>query len=301
MAIVHLDEVPQMLESILSKLDITLSTLRDDLRGVDNRTLTDIYTHLGDRLPRTIYDSVGNELSGYIKNIDVALSSRASETTLSGIKARTDKLTFDASSYLYVDAAVVANPPNLDVALSSRASETTLSSFSGKFPPATALGDALGNPTTTIVGSALLGWDGSYWRRLVVDSASRLRTVVESLPSLPSGTNTIGAVFADYLTADSINGSVSTTEVVGTSVDCRKRGGKIVYMMNTQDVDVTVTIEGSDNGTDWYTIRSGIPLLAGGTKYGVLNDRHAYVRARAVASAAPTTGVVKITVAMMSW
>ncbi|MCD6240377.1 hypothetical protein J7K27_02480 [Candidatus Bathyarchaeota archaeon] len=301
MSIVHLDEVPQLIEDILNKLDITLSTLRDDLRGVDNRTLTDIYNKLGDKLPRILYDSAGNELSSYIKNLDTTLSSRASESTLGGIKTQTDKLTFDASSYLYVNAAVVANPPNLDVALSTRASENTLTNFSGKFPSAAALADNLGNPTTTIVGSALLGWDGSYWRRLAADSSSRLRTVVESLPSLPSGTNTIGAVFADYLTADSINGSVSTTEVVGNTVDCRKRGGKVIYMMNSQDVDVTVTIEGSDNGTDWYTIRSGISLPAGSSKYGILNDRHAYVRAKAVASAAPTSGSVKITVAMMSW
>jgi len=35
-----------------------------------------------------------------------------------------------------------------------------------KFPDAIALGDSLSNPTTTIVGSALLGFDGTYWRRL---------------------------------------------------------------------------------------------------------------------------------------
>lgn len=301
MALVHLDEYAQLLESVLGQLDIKLSALRDDLRGTDNRTLTDIYNKMADRLPRVIYDSAGTELSSYIKNLDTGLSTRASETTLSGIKTQTDKLTFDASSYLYVNAAVVANPSNLDVALSTRASEDTLSGFSGKFPSAAALADNLSNPTTTIVGSALLGWDGTYWRRLAVDTTSRLRTVVESLPSLPSGTNTIGAVFADYTTVDTINQSVGTTEVTGTAVDCRRRGGKIVYMLNTQDADVTVTIEGSDNGTDWYVVRDGISLPAGSSKYGVLNDRHAYVRARAVAAASPSTGTVKVTVAMMSW
>jgi len=35
-----------------------------------------------------------------------------------------------------------------------------------KFPDAVALGDSLSNPTTTIIGSALLGFDGTYWRRL---------------------------------------------------------------------------------------------------------------------------------------
>jgi hypothetical protein len=56
-----------------------------------------------------------------LQNLDVLLSSRASESTLSAIKAQTDKLTFDASNRL-----AIQNPPNLDVALSTRASEATL-------------------------------------------------------------------------------------------------------------------------------------------------------------------------------
>jgi hypothetical protein len=70
---------------------------------------------------------------------------------------------------------------SLDVALSTRASEATLSALSGKFPSAAALADNLSNPTTTIVGSALLGWDGTYWRRVAVDSSNRLRVVAESV------------------------------------------------------------------------------------------------------------------------
>jgi hypothetical protein len=121
-----------------------------------------------------------------LQNLDVTLSSRASESTLSAIKAQTDKLAFDASSRLRINAEAVANPPNLDVALSSRASEATLSSFSSKFPSATALTDNLGNPSTTLVGSALLGWDGTYWRRVAVDTSSRLKVVVESVANPPN-------------------------------------------------------------------------------------------------------------------
>ena len=97
---------------------------------------------------------------------------------LASIDGQTSKLQFDASNRLYVNAAVVANPSRLDVALSTRASESTLSAFSGKFPSATALGDALGNPTTTIVGTALLGWDGTYWRRIRVNSSGQLACVL---------------------------------------------------------------------------------------------------------------------------
>jgi len=67
-------------------------------------------------------------------------STRASESTLSGIKTQTDKLTFDASNYLQVNVKSTVNPSNLDVTLSTRASESTLSGLSGKFPSAVALG-----------------------------------------------------------------------------------------------------------------------------------------------------------------
>jgi len=75
---------------------------------------------------------------------------------------------------------------NIDVTLSTRASESTLLGFSGKFPSAAALSDSLSNPTTTIVGSALLAWDGTYWRRVAADSSSRLRVVAESVANPPN-------------------------------------------------------------------------------------------------------------------
>lgn len=73
----------------LSNLNITLSQLRDDLRGTGNKTLTDLDT----------------DLSNIYGQLDVALSTRASESTLSGIKTQTDKLTFDGSNYLMVNVA----------------------------------------------------------------------------------------------------------------------------------------------------------------------------------------------------
>jgi hypothetical protein len=69
-------------------------------------------------------DSSENELSSYIKNLDVSLSSRASETTLLAIKAQLDKLSFDENNRL-----AIQDLPNLDVPLSSRASETTLTNL----------------------------------------------------------------------------------------------------------------------------------------------------------------------------
>lgn len=354
---IGLDYKIQLLENILSKLDITLTQLRNDIRGTDNRTLTNIYDRLanigkltfdtsnylyirigasdvslgGGPAQLQVKDSGGTWTDvGYATgNLDVPISIQtdnvglAKETTVSGIKSQTDKLTFDASNYLFInigtDSAGIAKDSTLSGIKSQTdklnfdtsnylyinigadsvgiAKDSTLSGFSGKFPSAASLSDSLSNPTTTIVGSAILGWDGSYWRRVAVDSSSRLRAAVETLPSLPSGTNIIGGVFADHGTGTSINQQVGTTEVTGSVVDVTRRGRKIIYMKNTQDVDVTITIEGSYDGSDWYTIRSGISLSAnGGKKIGILTDPYGYIRAKAVASASPSTGSVLVVV-----
>jgi hypothetical protein len=151
----------------LDNLDISLTTLRDALRGADNRTLTDIY-------------NVDNNI---LSKLDVTLSTRASETTLSGIKTQIDKLTFDTNNYLQVNVKALVNPPALDVNLSTRASDSTLSAFSGKFPTAVALADNLSNPTTTIIGAANLGFDGTNWRRIVADTSGRLKVALDSIPN----------------------------------------------------------------------------------------------------------------------
>jgi len=343
MALVGLDFKAQKLERILEQLDIKLSELRDALIGIDSRTLTDIYDILNDIKAKTnklSFDG-NNYLQVNVKsivnpsNLDVALSTRASESTVSGIKSKTDKLTFDGNSYLYVNigadsvgiakestlsgiktktdkltfdtsnrlkvnAEAVANPSNLDVKLGTRASESTLSSFSAKFPSATALSDSLSNPTTTIVGSALLGYDGSKFRRVRVDTSGRIKTAIDSLPSLPSGSNIIGGVFADYDTGTSINQQVSTTEVVGNSIDVRRRGRKIIYMKNTQNVPVYITIEGSYNGSDWYVIRDNIEVPPDDYRIGELDEAYGYIRARAKTTTAPSSGSVLVVVGSMT-
>jgi len=49
-----------------------------------------------------------------------------------------------------------------------------IQSLNAKLPSATSLGDSLANPTTTLIGSALLGFDGSYWERVRTDGSGRL-------------------------------------------------------------------------------------------------------------------------------
>jgi len=218
------------LSSILAQLDITLSALRDALKGAGNKDFTtleadvesilaQIDVALSTRASESTLSAVDSKL-GDIRgalgsvatdkmlttpdnppNLDVALSTRASESTLSSVLGQLDikiselrdalkQSTIDTTVYtksladiwyqltqtLAIHEQTPWNPPNLDVALSTRSSESTLSAFSGKFPSAVALGDALSNPTTTLIGSALLGWDsaGAVWERIKTDGGGRL-------------------------------------------------------------------------------------------------------------------------------
>ena len=113
--------LPEYVISKLNLIDISISSLRDALRGTNSKTLSDL------------------------------------DTDLTNIYSK------------------------LDVALSTRAADSTVSSFSGKFPSAVALADNLSNPTTTIVGSALLAFDGTYYRRLAADTSGRLRVSLDSV------------------------------------------------------------------------------------------------------------------------
>jgi hypothetical protein len=196
---------PQYVKSKLDLIDLSITGLRDALRGAGNKTLTDL------------------------------------DTDLLNIYAR------------------------LDVALSTRASEATLSGFSGKFPSAVALADNLANPTTTIIGAANLGWDGTAWRRVAVDTASRFRIALDAdnvgllkdtkIPS-PLGvltsldvagvtTNAL-AVIPQNIPARqpfSIVGiSVSTTE---GSTSIAAPGAKTLVIKNQGDVDAQIGINGA--------------------------------------------------------
>jgi len=164
----------------------------------------------------------------------------------------------------------------LDVALSTRASESTLSALSGKFPSAVALADNLSNPTTTIVGASLLGFDGTYWRRIAADASSRLKIALDSdnvgllkdtkIPN-PLGVLTnldvIGSTANALAVVDLLTPSrqpytiqdvaVSTTE---GSVSIAAPGAKILVIKNKGDVDVQIGINGSVPTTNPLIVRA---------------------------------------------
>jgi hypothetical protein len=252
---VQLDAAPNP-----SNLDITLSALRDALRGTGNKTLTDLDT----------------DLSNIYARLDVALSTRASETTLSGLSGKLPsavaladnlsnptttiigvanlgwdgtywrRLAADTTSRLRTVVESVANPSNLDVALSTRASETTLSGLSGKFPSAAALGDALANPTTTIIGGALLGFDGTNWGRVAVKALDIIGATGRALAIV----NFLTPSRMPYMVDDI---SVSTTEA-NTAIAAP--GGKIIKITNKGDTDVLIGINGSVPTSNPWKVRA---------------------------------------------
>jgi len=283
---------PAYVKARLDNLDISLSALRDAIRGADGRTLTDVYnatlavrdrlpaslttagnlkiailedtvgiakdstlssilskldvnlstrasettlTAIRDRLPSSLTaagnfkiaileDTVGiakdTTLSSILGKLDVNLSTRASETTLSGIKSQTDKLTFDTANRLKVQLDSIPNPPNLDVALSTRLSEST---FTARVP-------VLSTQTLDIGGS-------SYAALNVVPSIG-------------------GDISRMPYTIDNIN--VTTTE---SSTSISAPGAKVVMVTNKGDVDCLIGVNGSVPATNPLKVRARCSLV----------------------------------------
>ncbi|MEM3858255.1 MAG: hypothetical protein QXV17_03270 [Candidatus Micrarchaeaceae archaeon] len=230
-------------------LDVALSTINNKFPGA--LTLTDTLSNPtttiigaanlgfdGTYWRRLVTDTSGRlrvsaDVVSNPSNLDVALSTRASESTLSAIKSKTDLLSFDANNNLKVNASVVANPPNLDV---------TLSSFSNKFPSATALADNLQNPTTTIIGAANLGFDGTNWRRLVTDTTGRLRTVVESVAN-PSNLDVALSTRASESTLSAIK---SKTDLLSFDANNNLKVNASV-VANPSNLDVALSTRASES------------------------------------------------------
>jgi hypothetical protein len=256
---------PAYVKLRLDNLDITLSGLRDAIRGAGGYTLTDIYnvesafsgkfpsaTALADNLGNPTTTIVGSALLGW----DGTYWRRVAVDSSSRLKVAVDVITLTSVNLTQVGGTNLtardwsqdfAKLQNIDVALSTRASESTLSGFSGKFPSAAALSDSLSNPTTTLIGSALLGFDGTYWRRVtavggldaVGTTASALAVVSVTTPSRPA------------YTIQNIN--VSTTE---GSTSIAAPGAKVLILRNKGDTDALIGINGTVPTTNPLVLRA---------------------------------------------
>ena len=177
---------PNYLKTKLDYMDLSISGLRDALRGAANKTLSDLDT----------------DLTNIYSKLDVSLSTRASETTLSGL--------------------------------------------SGKFPSATALGDAMSNPTTTLIGSALLGFNGTNWARVTAKSIDITGATGMAIAMLNALTPSRMPYMVDGI-------SVTTTE---SSTTISAPGAKILKITNGGDVDCLIGINASVPGTNPLKVRA---------------------------------------------
>jgi hypothetical protein len=94
--------------------DLLLSIVLKDSTGAELSDYVKSLDNLDVLLSSRASESTLSAIKSKMDNLDVGLSTRASESTLSAIKAQTDKLTFDANNRI-----AVANPPNLDIALTA--------------------------------------------------------------------------------------------------------------------------------------------------------------------------------------
>jgi hypothetical protein len=270
---------PSYIKLKLDNLDITLTSFRDAIRGVNNKTLSDLDTGittfsnkfptaaaLSDTLTNPTATVIGSALLGF--NTATAVWQR---------------LVTDGSNRLKVQLDAIPNPSNLDVLLSTRSSEATLSAFSNKFPTAASLSDASANPTTTIVGSALLGFDGTNWRRVRVDASARLAiqnppnldvllssrlsesTFTARIPTLNIASMDIaGATLNALAVVPSTGGDITrmpamveniSVTTTASSTAIAAPGGKIVKITNKGDVDVLIGINAAVPATNPVKIR----------------------------------------------
>jgi len=174
-------------------------------------------------------DSEGNVLvkdEGVLSRLDIELSTRASESTLSAIRAQTDKLVFDVNNRL-----AIQNPPNLDVLLSTRASESTLSSIYNRLD--VALGTRASESTLSeLLNSIRPSLKGSLFNQPVTANTNIFASYLT--PASPPCTFRIFACF-------NISGVLSVVKRVGaTEIVMQLNGGNTLSANCLYAFDIAV-------------------------------------------------------------
>ncbi|RLC80663.1 MAG: hypothetical protein DRJ03_21265 [Chloroflexi bacterium] len=201
----------------LSNLNTTLTNVRDAISG--GKSLSDIY---GTLYNTTDGKSVYDQAKAIYGQLDVALSTRASESTLSGIKSQTDKLTFDSNDYLYV--------------VLGGSSTVNIGNFPSWFTSSTKTTDDLYGKLNALAGAL-----GSV-------ASDKLRATI--VDALPAGTNWIGSVkIGDGSSAVGvINGTLggSTKTLLGVAPDLVK-----MYAGGTNYVDSEVSVTTTESSSSF--------------------------------------------------
>ena len=232
----------------VENLDIPVSQLRDILSII--RAKMELLT----------FDSENRLAIQNPPYLDVALSTRASEATLSGIKAQIDRLTFDSAGNLQVSVVNIPNPPALDTNLSTRASEATLSKIAGalasigadklRVSPVDPLPLSPFN-LTQINGVALTprDWSSDFAMLRNIDVALSTRASEATLSSVASYTKDV----RDVLTRISIDASGN----LGVSIKSPVDGNGNIVVVSPPATVMELTVEGTTDTIRGQTISSG--------------------------------------------
>lgn len=210
-----------------SNLDVLLSTRASELTLSGVKTQTDKLTFVASRLlidgsgvtqpisalslPLPTGAATETTLSAVLtntNNLDVALSTRASELTLTGVKTQTDKLTF-VSSRLLTDGSGVTQPVSGTVA-ATQSGSWTVSLTSGSIEIGTV---DQGTPAVLANAWPILVTDGT--NTLSLTALGEAKVVITE--PLPAGTNALGSVSVSNFPSGSVTTSNITSVVASTS------------------------------------------------------------------------------------
>jgi len=205
------------LSSVLSQLDITLSALRDAIKGTNNKDFSTLQT----------------EIEAILVQLDVDLSTRASDNNLQSLLNATGEAS--GTSILNELQSILSQ---LDVALSTRASESSLVNVKTNLDDIKGKLDTLNN-TDFSTESTL----ASVLNALGESSGVTLLSVLESINSKDFATQTTLALIKTAI--DTINSNINVT-LSSRATEATLASIKTAIDAINSDIDVTLSTRASE-------------------------------------------------------
>jgi len=139
------------------------------------------------------------------------------------------------------------NPSNPNGQTSSLFSQPVVITYDQLPTASTGLHDAITNPTTSIIGNAMLGWNSSSWERIRTDTA----LAGTGSNNTVSGILAVGVGPGYAVRIDPTNLPVG----VNTSSSINVDGASAVTLAISTTTTGTFIIEGTSDNTNWVLLR----------------------------------------------